>query len=135
MKAFADVGACGSLALSLFLSGCTILAVDSGSGPPRVESRGILDGHVAFCVRDEPHAFHAKLFDGTSSGSIAEIVVWKLFRLELGLAGASLGIGPVDLGLGVLFYDPKLPDFVESKNVEPAPAVPVAAQDAPPPGS
>jgi hypothetical protein len=111
------------------------VSVDSGSSPPRLESRGLVDGHVAFGVRDERHVFHAKLFDGSSSGSIAEIVVWKLFRAELGVAGASIGIGPVDLALGVLFYDPEIPDFESAKQVDAAPPAPVPAQDSPPPGS
>lgn len=135
MKAFVDLGRCASLALSLALTSCAILAVDSGSRPPRLQSEGIVDGHVAFGVRDERHAFHAKLFDGSSSGSIAEIVIWKLFRAELGLAGASLGIGPIDLGLGVLFYDPEIPDFEESKKVHATHPAPGPAEDAPPAGS
>ena len=38
-------------------------------------------------------------------------MVWKLFRLEVGLAGVAVGIGPLDIGLGVLFYEPRLPEF------------------------
>ena len=97
-----------SLAL-LFLGSCTIVTVDSGEGPPRVESRGLIKGHVAFGFSDEHHLGHLSLLQGRSPGAIAEVAIWKLFRLELGLAGASVGVGPLHVGLGVLFYDPEIP--------------------------
>lgn len=100
-----------SLALFL-LPSCTILHVDSATGPPRVQVGGLIDGHLALGIRDEPHLLHASLFDGSSPGSIAEIVIWKLFRLEIGVAGVAVGVGPIDAGLGVLFYDPCLPRFL-----------------------
>ena len=99
-----------SLALALILSpACTLVAIDSEDDPPGVQARGLVDGHVAFGLRQENHVLHFDLFDGTSSGAIGELVIWKLFRAEVGLAGASLGLGPVDLALGTLFYDPRLP--------------------------
>jgi hypothetical protein len=103
-----------SLSLAL-LSSCTILRVDSGTDPPRVQASGVLEGHVALGIRDETHLLHASILDGGSPGSIAEIVIWKLFRLEIGVLGVSVGIGPLDVGLGALMYDPRLPRFLHTE--------------------
>jgi len=70
---------------------------------------GIVDGHIALGIAAEDRVVHASLFDGRSPGSLAELSIWKLFRIELGLAGASLSLGPLHLGLGVLAYDPWVP--------------------------
>ena len=58
--------------------------------------------------------------------SVVEIIVWKLFRFELGLAGVSIGVGPFSLGLGIFFYEAKTPEMKsqkresESTDVDPA---------------
>ena len=97
----------------LLTSSCTVVRVGSHSGPPRLESNGLVDGHVALGISDETHLLHLDLFDGSSSGAIGELVIWKLFRLELGLLGASLTLGPLHLGLGVIAYDPVVPGTMD----------------------
>jgi hypothetical protein len=91
---------------------CTLVAIDSQSGPPGIRADGLIEGHVAFGIRDEHQLLHVDLFDGTSCGAIFELRLWKLARIEIGLAGAALGLGPVDLALGCLFYEPEIPRFV-----------------------
>lgn len=99
----------------LLASSCTVLRVDSGSEPPRVQSRGLIDGHVAFGMRDEDELLRLRALDGSSPGSILEVSLWKLFRLEVGLLGAGLGVGPVDAALGVAFYEPRVPRMTSSE--------------------
>ena len=92
------------------LSGCTLVSVGSGGdGPPRVESNGLIEGHAALGIRDEDDFLRVKLLDGESEGALGEIVIWKLFRLEVGALGLGVGVGPFDLALGTLFYEPKVP--------------------------
>lgn len=98
-----------SLLLIPLTQGCTLIAIDSADGPPGVRSDGLIDGHVAFGIRDDDKVLHLDLFDGTSPGAIGELTLWKLARVEVGLAGAAIGLGPVDLALGCLFYDPCIP--------------------------
>ena len=100
-----------ALAVAAPLGGCTVVTLDSEDGPVRIESRGLIEGHAAVGIPDEDRIFHVKVLDGRSSGAVGEIVLWKLFRLEVGLAGAAIGIGPFDLALGTLFYDPRLPRY------------------------
>ncbi|MCZ6596537.1 MAG: hypothetical protein O7B99_02755 [Planctomycetota bacterium] len=106
------------LAASLILaqSSCTIVSVGSEDSPPRIESRGLIESHVAVGIRDEDHLLHARVFNGHSPGSIGELVIWRLFRLEVGLAGAAIGVGPLDIALGVLFYDPQVPDTIGERD-------------------
>lgn len=111
---------CALLLLALCLSpACTIVSVDSRSGPPGLRADGLVDGHAVFGFRDEDHVLHLDLFDGTSPGAIGELVIWRLARLEVGLAGLAIGLGPVDLALGTLFYDPRMPSFVRHETKKP----------------
>jgi hypothetical protein len=91
------------------VAACTVIEVDSRRGPSGVEADGLIDGHVTFGMSGETKPMRLEVLGGSSHGAVFELVVWKLFRLELGLAGVDVGIGPVDAGLGVLLYDPALP--------------------------
>jgi len=97
------------VALLFLLAGCTIVRVDSQNHPPGIRSSGVVDGHLTFGFSDEDALLRAELFDGRSPGAFFELGVWKLFRVELGLAGAAVGVGPVDMGFGVGFYEPRVP--------------------------
>lgn len=116
---------------ALLAGSCTIVSVDSASAPPRLESAGLVEGHAAVGLPAEGRLLHLDLFDGESDGAVAELVVWKLFRLELGLAGFSVGVGPLSVGLGVLAYEPEVPRYERLRREE-APAAP-AEMPAPPP--
>jgi hypothetical protein len=95
-----------------------LVAIDSQSGPPGVRVNGLIDGHVAFGFRDEHQLLHADMFDGTSPGAILEVRLWKLARIEVGLAGLAVGLGPVDVALGCLLYDPDMPRFSHEEHAD-----------------
>ncbi len=97
------------------LSSCTLIRVRSHDHPPSLQASGLIEGHLAFGMNAETRIVDLDLFDGRSSGAIAELVVWKLFRLEVGIAGVAVGVGPVDVGLGVLAYEPRMPDYPSSR--------------------
>ena len=99
-------------ALLLAPSG-TLIAIDSEEGPPGLRADGLIEGHVAFGFRDEDQVLYARLFDGSSPGAFGELVFWRILRLEVGLAGLAIGLGPVDLAVGTLFYHPVIPPFVD----------------------
>lgn len=98
-----------ALPLLASLSACTVIELDSRRSPAGVEADGLVDGHVAFGWSGETKPLRLEVLEGSSRGAVFELVVWKLFRLELGLAGIDVGVGPVDAGVGVLLYDPALP--------------------------
>lgn len=107
---------------ALLLASCTITSVGPESGPPRVESEGLLEGHAALGWRDEDRFLKVKLLDGESDGAVAEIALWRLLRVEVGALGLGLGIGPFDLALGTLFYEPDVPRMVGERQAAPASA-------------
>ncbi|MFT5291976.1 MAG: hypothetical protein ACI8QS_001569 [Planctomycetota bacterium] len=97
-----------ALGLSLTLGpGCHIRSYNS---PPRIVGTGIVRGHAALGFRDTSEVLRANV--SLDFDQLVEVTIWKLFRLEVGVAGASVGIGPFDLGIGVLFYDPEVPQMV-----------------------
>ena len=97
---------------TLLTSGCTITSVGAEDAPPRVEADGLIEGHAAFGFRDEDRFLRLELLDGSSDGAVAEFTLWRLFRLELGALGLGVGIGPFDVALGTLFYEPDVPRMV-----------------------
>ena len=101
-----------ALALTLLTTGCTVTSVGAEDAPPRVEADGLIEGHAAFGFRDEDRFLRLDVLDGSSDGALAEFTLWKLFRLELGALGLGIGIGPFDLALGTLFYEPEVPAMV-----------------------
>lgn len=111
------------------LSACTVTSVGPEHGPPRVESEGLLEGHAAFGFRKEDRFLRLRVLDGESDGAVGELVLWKIFRLEVGALGLGIGIGPLDLALGTLFYDPEVPEMQGSEHREPVPAEASAATD------
>lgn len=88
---------------------CTLVRVGAADddGPARLELDGLVDGHLAVGISDETDLVDLDLLSGRSDGALAELTVWKLLRLELGLAGATVAVGPLELGLGVLAYHPE----------------------------
>ncbi len=100
---------------AVLASACTVTAMGPEDAPPRIEARGLIDGHAAFGMRAEDDFFRLRVLDGESSGALAEVVLWKLFRLEVGALGFGVGIGPFDLALGTLFFDPRVPGMTDEK--------------------
>ena len=94
------------------LSACTITRMGAESGPPRIESNGLIEGHAAFGIRADDDFLRLRVLEGESDGALGEIVLWKLFRLEVGALGLGVGIGPFDLALGTLFYEPEVPEMM-----------------------
>lgn len=98
-----------ALAAASGASSCTVVSVQSQEAPVGLRADGLVDGHAVVGWRDEKQAVRLDLFDGTSSGAVFEFVLWRIARLELGLAGFGVGVGPFDVAIGALAYDPHMP--------------------------
>ena len=57
-------------AASALFAGCTLVHVDTDDAPPRVESGGLIDGHLALGVREDDELLRVDLFDGRSPGAL-----------------------------------------------------------------
>lgn len=136
------------LAAGLGASSCTVVSVQSQETPVGLRADGLVDGHAVVGWRDEKQVVRLDLFDGTSSGAVFEFVLWRIARLELGLAGFGVGVGPFDVALGALAYDPHMPiastpskaaktkstKDADAKSASDAKAAPSAAQPCEEPG-
>ncbi|MEM7262906.1 MAG: hypothetical protein AAF488_13015, partial [Planctomycetota bacterium] len=90
-------------------SGCTVMRVQGRENAPIMVSNGLIAGHLGFGLSDEERYLNVRVLGGASPGALAEVVLWKLFRVEVGAAGVSLGVLPIHFGVGVLFYEPRVP--------------------------
>lgn len=98
----------GLLLLSLAPTACTVVNVRGGPGA-ELHSNGLVEGFASAGWADDPALLRVDVLDGRSPGAIARLDLWYLARFELGMAGVSAGVGPLDFGIGTLFYDPTSP--------------------------
>jgi len=119
-----------ALVAGLGASSCTVVSVQSQETPVGLRADGLVDGHAVVGWRNEKQAVRLDLFDGTSSGAVFEFVLWRIARLELGLAGFGVGVGPFDVALGALAYDPHMPIASTSSKAAKAKGASSNAKDA-----
>ncbi len=91
------------------LGACTVMDVRDDSRHVGVRSDGMVDGFATVGWAEDPSFFRVEVLDGRSDGALALVDLWYLARVEVGAAGASVGVGPFDAGIGTLFYDPVSP--------------------------
>ena len=102
---------CAGLMLGcLGLSGCLTLKVGAKSEPPQIKARGLVNAHFT-ATGFEPYGGHvlkAGLFgDSNRAGEIVSLDVWPIAGVGVGLVGARVRLLPLEMGVGVLGYDPK----------------------------
>ncbi len=113
--------------IPVLASSCTITSVGPEDAPPRVEAEGLIQGHAAFGFRDENRFLRLDVLDGSSDGALAEFMLWRILRLEVGALGLGIGLGPFDLALGTLFYEPEVPTMLSERDARPASGTTAAA--------
>jgi hypothetical protein len=96
------------LALVASLAGCTLVDIRT-DGHTGVTSDSFVSGYATLGWPDSNSLLRVDVLDGNSPGSILFIQLWKIAQVELGLLGASAGIGPVNAGIGIFFYEPEPP--------------------------
>ena len=100
------------LGLALSLAGCTV--IDLRLSPSGARSDAFIRGYADAGWPASDSLLKVGLFKSPNSdGSLLYLQLWKLLRLELGLIGVAAGLGPLDAGIGVLFYEPRPPAYVE----------------------
>ena len=107
----------------LMLTGCIVIDVKpwgADRGGAGVKGDGLITAHATAGWPAEESILRLGLFDGPHPGTLLHLTVWKLLRAEIGLLGASLGIGPLDAGIGILFYEPAPPPYTRDAKPEPA---------------
>lgn len=100
---------CLSLPALLSVTGCTVIQIDAGTDARGVRAEGLVDGYATVGWATDPPFVRLDLLRGRSPGALAAVDLWYLARAEVGLLGASAGVGPFDFGIGTLFYEPRSP--------------------------
>ena len=99
--------------VAALLPACIVMDVradDDGSG---FRSFGLIGGFADAGWPADDSLLKIGLFEGRSDGTLLYVALWKLVRVEIGLIGLSLGLGPLDAGVGLFFYDPVPPRYVD----------------------
>jgi hypothetical protein len=107
-----------------FAPGCKLVDIRTDESHSGVASDGFIRGYATYGWSDQASLLQIELLGGRSRGSILEIELWKLARVELGLLGVSAGIGPLHAGLGVFFYHPTPPFGGHTGKEQPFPPIP-----------
>ncbi|MGQ0552889.1 MAG: hypothetical protein ACT4PU_06685 [Planctomycetota bacterium] len=100
------------LVLSAIVGGCTLIDVNTRGDGHGVVSHGFISAHATAGWPADDSIFKVGLLEGRNDGAIFLLHIWRIVRVEVGLVGASVGVGPLDLGLGILFYDAYPPAYV-----------------------
>ena len=104
---------------SMMLSGCVSMKVGMEKQPSRLQVEGIATGYAALSgIRPyDKTILKAGLFSETErDGEIASIDIWPLGGVGVGLAGGRIQLLSLDVGAGVLFYQPKPAKHSEDKS-------------------
>ncbi len=102
-----------ALLLTLLVPACVVIDVRADHDGHGFESAGFIEGHATAGWPADDSLLKIGLLDGHSDGAIFLLQVWKLFRVEVGLIGLSVGLGPLDAGVGILFYDAEPPAYCD----------------------
>lgn len=105
----------------VWLSSCVSVKVGARSEPSRLQFEGLGTAYAAISG--------IRPYDGTiirinvvseenGDGELAAIEIWPLCEMGIGLVGARLHILPVEIGAGILFYDPAPEDYLEFDDEE-----------------
>lgn len=115
-----------ALLLALLAPACIVIDVRADHEAGGFQSMALIDGYATAGWPADDSLLKLGLLDGRSDGTLLMLQVWKLLRFELGLVGFTLGVGPLDLGLGTLFFDPDPPAYVGGDAKEQDEATPAA---------
>ncbi len=102
-----------ALLLALLAPACVVIDVTADRESGGLRSDGLIGGHATAGWPADDSLLKLGLLDGRNDGAIFLLQVWKLVRVEVGLLGLSVGIGPLDAGVGILFYDPEPPAYCD----------------------
>jgi len=100
-----------ALLLALLAPACIVIDVRANHEGSGFEGVGLIDGYATAGWPADDSLLKLGLLEGRSDGTLLMLQVWKLLRVELGLVGFTLGVGPLDLGVGTLFFDPEAPRY------------------------
>ncbi|GEM_PF-1399317 len=95
-----------------FTTGCISLRIGTSPGRPGAQVSGLVNGYATL---DGLHRYNGTIFQfglfdmSERPGEILSADLWPIAGFGVGLVGARIRILMLDMGLGVLWYDPTPP--------------------------
>lgn len=97
---------------------CTVARLIPGQHPPHLQADGLVQGYAAVGMPSDTELLEVGVLRGRGEGALLRVSFLRLIRFEIGALGLSLGLGPVDFGVGVLFYEPRMPVYPAPRSPE-----------------
>jgi hypothetical protein len=94
------------------LPSCISLNFGDEGDPPPVRVRGLVSGHAQLSGFEDYQGplLGLDLGHDIDRGELVALDVGPIFGVGIGVAGARLRVWPLDIGLGLLFYDASPPE-------------------------
>jgi hypothetical protein len=108
---------------SLLLSGCLSISVGTKEDSSSLEMKGLANGYASLNgIRPYDGTFLElgvlKRSRRSHEFEVAYVDLWPFLGVGVGLAGARMQLLFLDIGVGVLAYDPQPPDWGSDKKQE-----------------
>ena len=100
----------------VMLTGCLSLQIKANERPLRLDMEGLASGYVSYSgIRpwDGTIVDFGLLSNAKQDNELISLEVWPLVEVGAGLVGMRLKVLPIDMGLGVLFYQPQPHDYID----------------------
>jgi hypothetical protein len=104
------------LAGCVLLGACTVVDAGVGRGASHWSTNFDANAYMDFGWPTNDSLLSLDVIGGPNSYTLVTADVWRLLHLEIGLLGAGIGLGPLQLGAGIGLYAPHAPARIAGDN-------------------
>jgi len=104
------------LACCALLGACTVVDAGVLRGADDWTTKFGADGYMEFGWPANDDLLSLDVIGGHNPYTLVTADIWRLLHLEIGLLGAGIGLGPLQVGAGFGLYAPQAPARIAGDN-------------------